>query len=143
MSIHTHFTIKEFVCDHVYDKLGEDAWRLFDARLLIVMSWLRQKLNRKITINNRSRGQTQRGLRCNQCLFVKDKTTLGVTYLSAHVMGAAVDFDVEGMLAEEVRAWLDKNKSKLPYPIRLEVGVGWVHLDVAVIADKPITYFMP
>lgn len=143
MSIHEHFTVKEFVCDHTYDRLGETAWRLFDPRLLIVMSWLRKKLNRRITINSRSRGLTQRGLRCNQCPLVKTKTALGLTYLSPHILGAAADFDVEGMVAEEVRRWIEKNKSKLPYPIRLEKSVTWVHLDVAVISDEMVTYFNP
>lgn len=143
MSIQEHFTIREFVCDHVYDKLGVSAWRLFDPRLLIVMSFIRKKLNRRIIINSRSQGFTQRGIRCNQCNLVRSRTLHDQVYLSPHILGAAVDFDVEGMLAEEVRQWIEKNKRQLPYPIRIERNVNWVHLDVAVISDEMVTYFNP
>ena len=46
------------------------------------------------------------------------------------MQGTAVDFDVQGMSAEEVRKWIERNKVLLPYPIRLEEGVNWVHLDM-------------
>lgn len=133
-----YFDIKEIVCDHVYDRFGEDAWRFFDPRLLKVMEFLRLKLNRRIIINSRSRGLTQRGLRCNMCSLVAEKTR---PYLSAHVLGAAFDFDVEGMLAEEVRKWIEANKRDLPYPVRLESKVSWVHMDVATESTDKVTYF--
>ena len=133
-----YFDIKEIVCDHVYDRFGETAWRFFDPRLLKVMAWLRLKLNRRIIINSRSYGLTQRGLRCNLCSLVAKKTT---PYLSAHILGAAFDFDVEGMLAEEVRKWIEANKRDLPYPVRLESNVSWVHLDTATEQTDKVTYF--
>ena len=133
-----YFDIKEITCDHVYDRFGEDAWRFFDPRLLKVMEWIRLKLNRRIIINSRSRGLTQRGLRCNMCSLVAEKTR---PYLSAHVLGMAFDFDVEGMLAEEVRKWIEANKRDLPYPVRLESNVSWVHLDTATEQTDKVTYF--
>jgi hypothetical protein len=51
-------------------------------------------------------------------------------YESAHLLGMGVDFDVEGLLAEEVRLWIVTNKNTWPYPIRLERDVNWVHLDL-------------
>ena len=142
-NIKEHFTIREFVCDHVYDKLGDTAWRLFDPRLLEVMAYIRWRLNKRIIINSRSRGLTQRGIRCTRCALVKNRVDAGITYLSPHILGAAVDFDVEGMLAEEVRQWIEKNKANLPHSIRIESKVSWVHLDVAVISNEKITYFNP
>ena len=50
--------------------------------------------------------------------------------MSAHVEGQAVDFSVKGMTAAEVRKWLKQHEDRLPYPIRLEDGVKWVHCDV-------------
>jgi hypothetical protein len=50
--------------------------------------------------------------------------------MSAHLSGKGVDFDVQGLVAEEVREWIIKYKTLWPYPIRLENGVSWVHLDV-------------
>jgi len=137
------FDIRELVCDHVYERHGESAWRLFDPRLLEVMLWLRKRINRQITVNSRSRGLTQRGIRCNKCSLVVDKSAKGILYVSPHILAAGVDFDIEGMLAQEARDWLEKNKALLPHPIRLEAGVSWVHLDVLVISENKITYFNP
>jgi uncharacterized protein YcbK (DUF882 family) len=69
-------------------------------------------------------------LRCIQCSIVRDKCLSGQVYVSPHILGKAVDFDVEGMKAEEVRKWLILNRDSIPYPIRLENNVSWVHLDV-------------
>ena len=33
------------------------------------------------------------------------------------------------MTAQQVRDFIVKNQDKLPYPIRLEGGVNWVHID--------------
>lgn len=123
-----HFTIKELVCPHVYQKYGEQAWMFLDSRLILNLDTIRERLNRPIMVNTGS--LTQRGFRCPKCKIVKDKFEAGELYLSAHTMGKAVDFTVQGMEAEEVRLWLAKNGHLLPYPIRLESGVSWVHMDI-------------
>jgi hypothetical protein len=56
-------------------------------------------------------------------------------YISAHVLGKAADFDVEGLTAEEVRGWIKSNHLLFPYKVRLESGVSWVHLDI-ISEDK-------
>ena len=61
--------------------------------------------------------------------------------MSAHTMGKAVDFDVEDMKADEVRLWLAKNGKFLPYPIRVESGVSWVHMDVFDNNTEQHVYF--
>jgi hypothetical protein len=71
----------------------------------------------------------ERGIRCNLCSTVLAKTKAGVIYLSGHILGKATDYNVQGKLAEEVRQWFIKNKGIIPYPIRLEKGVSWVHQD--------------
>ena len=70
---------------------------------------------------------TQRGLRCNKCKLVANKS---VSYLSAHVLGKAGDFSVDGMSAEEARQKIIENIDRLPHPIRMENGVAWLHIDV-------------
>lgn len=127
-----HFILAELVCKHVYYKYGQTAWQFLDPRLLITLDWIREKLERKITVNNWIWGGdfTQRGLRCNLCALVKSKTEKGKIYLSPHPLGQGADFDVEGMTAGEVRAWLIENQEELPYPIRIESMVSWIHLDV-------------
>ena len=57
------------------------------------------------------------------------------------MQGDAVDFDVHGMTAAEVRRWIADNKEKLPYPIRLENNTNWVHLDVRNHSTLKISYF--
>jgi uncharacterized protein YcbK (DUF882 family) len=67
---------------------------------------------------------------------VLKNTNKGTIYVSPHITGEADDYDVQGMHAEEVRQWLIKNQSKLPYPIRLEAGVTWVHMDCRDAGEK-------
>ncbi|MCR5697797.1 MAG: hypothetical protein K6G73_12560 [Marinilabiliaceae bacterium] len=138
MNIKKYFGIKELVCRHVYNKHGENAWAFFDPRLLETLLWIREHIGKPIIVNNWSSGgtYTQRGLRCNLCELVRSKTNSQTLYMSAHMQGTAVDFDVKGVSAPEVREWLRIHASELPYPIRLESHVSWVHLDVRTDGEK-------
>jgi hypothetical protein len=124
-----NFKIYELVDRETYETFGLHAWRFIDKDLINVLDFIRNSLDRKITINNWywSGEFEQRGLRTNVSEIVKDKTMKDELYLSAHVLGKAADFDVEGMSAEEVRKWLSENK--LPVNVRVENSVNWVHLD--------------
>jgi len=136
-----YFSLDELVCEHVYNFYGNTAWQFFDSRLLITIDILRQKLNKAIFVNDwQIHGQfDERGFRCLQCELVKKAIKEKRMYVSPHMTGQAVDFDVEGLLAEEVRQWIIKNQNLLPYPVRLEDGVNWVHLDTRD-ADKGKVY---
>lgn len=127
-----HFDIEELVSPEVFKKYGVKAWMFFDPRLLITIDWIRKELGLPMIINNWVWGGpfTQRGLRENTSRIVAEKTEAGKIYLSGHVLAMAVDFDVEGMEAEDVRQWLVERQYDLPFPIRLETGVSWCHLDV-------------
>ena len=139
-----HFQLHELVCKHIYDKYGQTAWQFIDPRLIKTMDWIWKKLaeekgeNPVIEINNYYWGgsDTQSGVRCNLCNLVKSKTDKGQVYMSAHITAQADDFSVKGMTAEEVRNWLVRNQDELPYPIRLESGVNWVHLDCRNTGQK-------
>lgn len=125
-----YFKIEELVCPHVYAKFGEKAEMFIDERLIETLDTIKEKiLGGAITVNNWKQGGefSQRGLRCNCCQIVKEKTE---PYLSAHMLGKAVDFDVKGMSAEQARQAIIKAQVLLPYPIRMESGISWVHLDV-------------
>jgi hypothetical protein len=142
-TIRDYFRIDELVCKHVADKFGDAAWSFFDPRLLEVLLFVREGLDKEIYVNLPDYGLYQRGLRCNLCSLVKDRVLCNILYCSPHVRGQAVDFSVKEMSAVSVRAWLIQHKSDLPYAIRLESSVEWVHLDVSVpqdVTDK-ITYF--
>jgi len=136
-----YFKIRELVCPHIYRKMGTEAWVYVDPRLQAVMVWLRETLARPVYVNRLSQGLTQRGVRCNLCSLVKAKTEAGECYLSAHIFGAACDFDVKGMTAQQVRLWIVEHEDEVPYPVRLEKDVTWVHLDVFNSTDRKVVLF--
>lgn len=138
-----YFDIKELVCKHTYAAFGQRAWQFLDTEYLHCLLIIRRDiLGVSMTCN--SGGRNQRGLRCNLCQIVQDKTKAGKIYLSAHVNGAGGDFDARGMTAEEVRRAIEQKADILPYPIRMEAGVTWLHFDVYDYMNcKKINYFDP
>lgn len=127
-----NFTLDELVCEHVYEKYDVFAYNFFDPRILIMIDTIRDRINKAIFINNwQAHGEfSQRGLRCPECQIPKDYAVKNILYMSAHTLGKGFDFEVEGLLAEETRQWIIKNANWWPYPIRLESGVRWIHLDL-------------
>lgn len=143
-----YFTLDELVCPHVHNRFGEIAWGFFDSKLLITIDRIRELLNKPIFVNNWKDGPTvffdERGFRCIQCDLVKKAIIENRLYVSPHMTGQGVDFDVQGLMAEEVRQWILKNKTLLPYPIRLENNVSWVHLDTRDnFTGEKVTLFNP
>lgn len=135
-SLKPYFHIRELVCPHVYEKFKERAWQFISTEILSTLYVLRTiVLKEPIFINNWfSQGSySQRGLRCNICSLVKDKNKC---YLSAHQLGKAIDFNVSDKTAEEVRKIIKQNIDKFEYPIRLEEGTSWVHIDCYTLDDS-------
>lgn len=119
------FSIEELVCDHTFAKWGESAWQFLDTAYLHTLLIVRKHILQRPMMCNYA-GMHQRGLRCNLCPLVADKRTV---YLSSHVLGRAGDFTVLGLTAEEARATIKMHSRLLPYNIRLEGGVSWLHID--------------
>jgi hypothetical protein len=140
-----YFSLDELVCPHVYDKFGNISWQFFDSRLLITIDDIRQRIGKPIFINDwQVHGKfDERGFRCIQCDLVKSAIAEQRLYVSPHMTGQGVDFDVQGLLAEEVRQWIIKNQNLWPYPIRLEAGVSWVHLDTRDAGKGKVHLFNP
>jgi hypothetical protein len=139
------FSLDELVCEDVYNFYGQIAWQFFDVKLLVTLDRLREKFNKPIFINDWQihGSQSQSGFRCLKCSIVQAKILSGEMYCSAHMTGQAADFTVQGLLAEEVRQWIVKNANLLPYPVRLEEGVSWVHLDTRDNGIQKVTLFKP
>lgn len=144
-----YFDIYELVDEQTYTKFKDKAWGYFDYDTLESLLIIRENLGRKITINNWYwNGQfSQRGLRTNVCSIVKKKTNGNKLYLSAHVLGKGIDFDVEGMTASEVRKWIVENEHLFNCKIRLEhkyaksgKEITWVHLDTVHHPNTPKIY---
>ena len=141
--IKKYFDIEELVCRHVYNRFGEKAWDFFDRRLLEVLLFVREGIGKSIYVNNWQIGGSlsQRGIRCIVCPLVQEKSRLEKVYMSTHLQGNGIDFDVKGMTAEEVRKWIYAHREELPCPIRLEDGVTWVHLDTRNYSNEKVLYF--
>lgn len=132
------FTIEELVCKHTFGMFGaKKSWMFLDEKWLETLLVLRRDIFKApITLNNWHKGGKfdERGLRCNLCSIPRGKTKAGQIYLSAHNFGKAGDFDVASVDDKTVREIIQKNESKLPYPIRIEVmqGMTWTHVDVYI-----------
>ena len=131
-----YFDIRELVCSHTYQKFGENvSWQFLDTEILHTLLILRTKILKcGMVINDYifAGNNEQRGLRCNICPIPKDKTDKNQIYLSAHCNGAG--FDVvfgkhTGMTAEKARRLIYQYQDLLPYNVRIEKEVTWLHID--------------
>lgn len=132
-----NFKIQELVCSHCYKKFGDKSWQFLSTEILSVLYTLRYEIfNCPITVNTWAMKGTlsQRGLRCNRCPLVRDKKNI---YLSAHVLGKAIDFNVKDHTPTEVYNKIKDNIDKFEYPIRMEVNTtAWSHVDVYQPVDS-------
>jgi len=135
------FELKELVSEQVYKRYGKQAWDFFDPRLIKTIDFLKSHYDWTITINDWSWGGSlqQRGFRANLDPLVKNKTDQNKLYCSAHGRGQGVDFNVKGLSAEKIRQILIEDHNLLPYNVRIEDGVSWVHLDVV---DKNVKVYL-
>lgn len=124
--LHKFFQIRELVCPHTHSKWGERSWQFLDTAYLHNLLVVRRDILKVPMVCNHG-AQLQRGLRCNRCELVSQKDAV---YLSSHVLGKAGDFTVQGMTAQEARSLIRNNAHLLPYPLRMEGGVSWLHFDV-------------
>ena len=136
--ISKYFDKEEVLSKHVIEAGGGYDLLHVDLQKLVV--WIREKLGRPITANNWKAGGefSQRGYRTN------DDPVCNVQKFapgSAHFKGNALDFDVKGMTAEQVRKWLYDNQEDAPVRFRVEKGVNWVHVDVMPHKANDKAYF--
>jgi len=133
IALKKYFNVKELVCNHVYSRFNEGAWFLIPTFWLHTLLILRRDILQLPLICNNYQSTndnyTQRGCRCNICQIVKDETAKNNSYNSAHLKNVANDFTVIGMTAEQARQRIAARQNLLPYPIRLERGVSWLHID--------------
>lgn len=145
------FDVEEFVSPQAYNKYKHLGNYFFlsriDIRLLAVLLNIRKKLDRPITINDWKWGGKfdERGIRDSSTPMLQGRARKDDPWFSGHCLSMALDFDVEGMTANEVRKWLVDNQECLPFKIRLERKYGvnyisWVHLDVCDDPRNPKVY---
>lgn len=131
---------------YTYDMMvSEDARErafanYFDHKLLETIDVVRDIIGLPLICNTWFIDGNRRnsGFRTQQC-------EVGVSQ-SQHKLGKAVDLVCHKMSAEEMRQKIDANKDKLPYQIRIEKDVNWLHIDVKGSEslrdkNKKIVYF--
>lgn len=123
--LHQFFQVRELVCSHVFSKWGERSWQFLSTDYLHNLLVIRRDILQMPMVCNHD-GAEQRGLRCNMCKMVKEKKA---AYLSSHILGRAGDFSVQGLTAQEARSRIRTMQNLLPYPMRMEGGVSWLHID--------------
>ena len=123
--LHRFFQVRELVCSHVFSKWGERSWQFLSTDYLHNLLVIRRDILQMPMVCNHD-GAEQRGLRCNMCRMVKEKKA---AYLSSHILGRAGDFSVQGLTAQEARSRIRTMQNLLPYPMRMEGGVSWLHID--------------
>lgn len=127
-----NFKIEELVDKSTYEKFGEQAWQFFNPSILVSVDGVRDYFGKPITVNNWKAGGPFefRGLRPLTC-------QIGAPY-GLHRFGGAVDYDVKGLSAEEVRQEILKNPNHEKFKLIncLEGNVSWVHMDVRNIAER-------
>jgi hypothetical protein len=113
---------------YTYDMMVSEAARErgfanFDQKLLETIDVVREVIGLPLICNT----WFQDGNRKN-CGFRTMQCSVGAAQ-SQHKLGKAVDLICHKMSAEEMRQKIKANEDKLPYPIRIEDGVNWLHID--------------
>lgn len=146
-----YFSIEEIVSPELFQKFQHKGnyffLSRFDIRLLSTMIIVRESLDKSITINNWKWGGPfdERGFRDTSTPMVQTKSKSDIPWFSGHVVTMALDFDVKGMTANQVRKWIKDNQDLFPFKIRLERKlngkfISWVHLDIIDEPKNPWIY---
>lgn len=153
MYIPAHFSVEEFVPEHVYEERGERAWELLDERMLmtadhmrahfgpmIINTWHSDKL---VAAYGKREWCGLRTLGFYQILAGDD--IIGADHYhrsySQHKYGRAFDALFRDFPAEEVRQVVRDMPELFPYLTAMESDVSWFHGDVR--NTKRITEFAP
>ena len=143
-----YFKAKELVSPDVYRIHGEDSFKYFSKNILVFLDTLREDLGVPILVNRPSVGITQRGLRTTIDSIVKDKVKNNKLYLSAHILGRGVDFEVPNMDMKKVYERIINNPKKFNMITRIEdpnvtLKKGYIHVDDMETGKSGIYIFKP
>lgn len=104
---------------------GEEGWKLIDDKLKETIDCLREEIiQAPLICNTWHMGGSRKwsGYRTKDC-------PVGAAR-SQHKSGRAVDLLCYKYTAEQMRQMILDKQDMLPYPIRMEDGVNWLHVDV-------------
>lgn len=136
-----NFLVEEFVPQKIYEKYGDASLWFVDPKIVNIAQLIRDYFGKSMTINNWHNGGSfnYRGFRPDSFYYqwnadISAYTSKRKGKLSQHRMGRAIDFNISGMTADEVREEILKNEE-----MWIEAGVTtmedaaysktWIHLD--------------
>lgn len=121
--------------DMTLPKEQQSGWNYFDVVLLETIDVIREIIGKPLICNTWYQNGNRRwsGFRPSYC-EIGAKNSL-------HKEGKAVDLICASYTAAEMRKIIKDNKDRLPYKIRIEDGVSWLHVDVKERKDKVKIYF--
>lgn len=128
-----HFNTEELVSKQVFDVIGDAAIKLFDPKALETLEAIREILDVPLICNNWAYGGSR-----DDCGYRDLLCTIGASK-SAHKEGKAFDLISTKMSASEMIARIIANQERLPYNIRIEDEVSWLHFDVR---DKGVKVYL-
>ncbi|MHA4989108.1 hypothetical protein [Cetobacterium somerae] len=143
-----YFKGKELVSPEVYKIYGENVLKFISKDILIFLDLLREDLGVPILVNRPNVGITQRGLRTTIDSLVKEKVQNNKLYLSAHVLGRGVDFEVPSMDMKKVYERIINNPKRYTMITRIEdpnitLPRGYIHVDNIETGRSGIYIFKP
>ena len=129
-----NFITQELIPPSLFQRYGDQSIRYFDIRILEVLERIREWVDAPMTINNwhRQGNRQWSGIRTPDSPYY----SLG----SAHSWGLAFDA-VGDWEPDDVRAAILSEQLMLPHPVRLELGVSWLHVDVMNISGNRVETF--
>lgn len=137
-----YFKLYELLPPSLY-KNEEEGWELIDDKLIITIDFLKELfgMDVKLIANNWKWGGNR-----ENCCYRSIDCTVGAR-MSRHKDydgdgdGEAIDLISPQISAADMRAVIDMHKDELPYPVRIEKDVTWLHIDTANKSNQKIYWF--
>lgn len=119
------FRVEELVDKATFSIFGDNAKTLFRPVLLFTIEQIRKRFEKPLIINNWSFGGEY------QYRGYRPANYKHCSLYSQHRFGNAVDFNIDGVTATEVREDIKNNPliSTYYYITAVEKDVSWVHID--------------
>lgn len=124
-----YFKLYELLPKSLYED-EDTGWELIDERLLRTIDFVRELLGVPLTVNTWKQGGS-RGYSCARTPDCKEYSKGSYHSVRADRKVMACDMVSNTLTAAEMRKKIKDSADSLPYPIRLENGVAWLHVDVA------------
>jgi hypothetical protein len=142
-----HFKAYEFLPPKEYAQYGAHGLVYhMDVRILITADQVRNFFGAPVIINDwywaqhkKSLEDTLRFRGYRPARFYKQPAA----WASQHRFGRAIDFNVHGCTAAQVRDVVLNHQTKFEYITRIEDSVDWVHVDCANDPHHGIHLFQP